>query len=77
MATIMTHGNRRCDAVCHKATGETCACICGGKYHGSSNKNPEVLEAVVRMISNAVPPMVPEEPRPMDALFEQAENCHN
>jgi hypothetical protein len=35
MATIMTQGNRRCDATCHTATKDKCGCICGGKYHGA------------------------------------------
>lgn len=49
MATIMTAGNsqgtRRCDASCHTARKPKCACICGGRYHGtgSSEKSQDLL----------------------------------
>lgn len=45
MATILSQGTRRCDAVCHKATHTKCGCICGGKYHGSAIGNPQLLDA--------------------------------
>lgn len=38
MAAILIVGNsegtRRCDATCHNARHDTCACICAGRYHG-------------------------------------------
>ena len=30
-------GQRRCDATCHKAKKPKCACICGGRYHGTGS----------------------------------------
>lgn len=41
-------GKRRyCNGVCHKAKGHTCACICGGKYHGAgrdSTLNSKIVQ---------------------------------
>jgi hypothetical protein len=36
MSTILKQGKRRCDAVCHRAKGTSCGCICGGKFHGAT-----------------------------------------
>jgi hypothetical protein len=50
--TIMTQGGkkdsvfggvRRCDATCHNAKKPTCACICGGRYHGAGKNAQELL----------------------------------
>ncbi len=38
MTTLITRstsrGTRRCDGLCHNATGKKCRCVCGGKNHG-------------------------------------------
>lgn len=77
MATVMSQGRRRCDAVCHNAAGTDCKCICLGKYHGSHLKNPEILATVSSMIASAGAAPVPNEPLPFDAIFEQAEKERN
>lgn len=51
MTTIMSWGNSsgakgRCDARCHNAKHEKCKCMCGGKYHGASNRPGGVEQAV-------------------------------
>jgi hypothetical protein len=51
MTTIMTwetSGGKkgRCDARCHKAIHPKCACICGGRYHGSAHRPGGVEQAV-------------------------------
>lgn len=56
MATILMMENpgsyrRRCDATCHNATHQDCACICGGRYHGAA-KNVQVMAALIREDTN-------------------------
>lgn len=51
MTTIMTwetSGGKkgRCDGRCHKAIHPKCACICGGRYHGSAHRPGGVEQAV-------------------------------
>lgn len=44
--------SKSCDARCHNATGEICACWCGGAFHGKGGQknrervldNPEYLK---------------------------------
>lgn len=42
---LIEHLNRerrwitRCDAWCHESTGGPCACLCGGKFHGITEKS--------------------------------------
>ena len=64
MATIMTSGNRRCDAVCHSAKGSKCTCICSGRYHGASvnrsmtAERKDIEEIVYWKAAGAVSPIV-------------------
>ena len=46
MTTILetrydTGGGRRCDAVCHRAKGTKCECVCGGRFHGIGDEAAE------------------------------------
>ena len=51
---------RHCDARCHDARGVTCACWCGGLFHGP---NAEPARAAFRReYLDDVPPVPPEEP---------------
>jgi hypothetical protein len=51
VTTIVTlgdsEGERRCTAACHEATGQNCACVCGGRFHGAARRSGGV-EAVQR-----------------------------
>lgn len=38
MAELMVEGKRRCDWQCHFAKHATCACLCGGRYHGKGDE---------------------------------------
>ena len=55
MPVIMsfTHGGstRYCNATCHAARKDRCACICSGKYHGIAKKEnaPRNVEEANRL----------------------------
>ena len=51
MATVMSWrssgGDKgRCDAKCHNAKHPKCVCMCGGRFHGSTNRSGGVKRAV-------------------------------
>lgn len=59
MATVLRVGNsegwRRCDATCHRATHEKCACVCGGMFHGkkiliASPEFPKIMQEWVKKV---------------------------
>lgn len=51
MVTLMTwetSGGKkgRCNATCHNAKHDKCACMCGGKFHGSARQEGGVQQAL-------------------------------
>ena len=40
---------RRCDVRCHRAKQKKCDCICGGRFHGISNRPGGVQEALKKV----------------------------
>jgi hypothetical protein len=56
MSTVLKAGARRCDAVCHNASGTKCGCICQGKYHGCNvqTSKTEVKEEVRQIVLSKI-----------------------
>jgi hypothetical protein len=39
---LMRSGRRVCGKQCHRAKGDSCSCLCQGKYHGSETKKKQL-----------------------------------
>lgn len=77
MATVLICGNsegsRRCDATCHNATHEKCACVCGGRFHGG-NLSPEGLAGRVHEFAGEIEQRLGLHPGELVKAFEKKES---